>query len=135
MGWDVMAARAASGFSSSPLRGGVGEGAGGDGSGTVAAGRAGRDGELIIPAVPVGTVVNPVSGVRRCAFCATDLDVRDDAGVWTGYRREIGVSAHDYIQFWKCPDCGGTWNRWGSEDPYWGRAEALRLSYMRDGAA
>lgn len=36
---------------------------------------------------------------------------------------------HDYIQFWSCQSCGGTWNRWGESHPFFPLAEKLRLEH------
>lgn len=38
----------------------------------------------------------------------------------------IGHSARDYIQFWSCPNCGHSWNRWPPNHPYYRWAEAFR---------
>jgi hypothetical protein len=74
----------------------------------------------------------------NCPLCDASLigdpipqELRDGGGYGdsTHWRREIGYSACDYIQFWICPDCGGTWNRWEPEDPYFDRAERMRLDY------
>jgi hypothetical protein len=77
--------------------------------------------------------------IEKCPHCEADLQGEPipqkyrDAGYYaagsTHYRREIGYSAHDYIQFWICPDCDGTWNRWADDHGYWERAEKIRMEY------
>lgn len=59
-----------------------------------------------------------------CPLCGTDLigdpipqESRDRGsyGEATHFRREIGVEirgVYDGVLYWKCPDCGGAWNRW-----------------------
>lgn len=74
---------------------------------------------------------------ENCPHCGVSLQgepiPEDQRGKWYGgathYSRTIGYSRHDYVQFWICPDCGGTWNRWAEGHGHFARAEELRLNY------
>lgn len=55
------------------------------------------------------------------------LDKAPGSPGWiTHGRREIGIQVmgdYDGVLYWKCPDCGGVWNRWPEGHYLHARAE------------
>ena len=73
-----------------------------------------------------------------CPLCKADLQgSKIPWGAWgtttqTHFSRKIGVEIHgvfDGVLFWRCPDCGGAWNRWDKEE----YLHAIAEEYMAAG--
>lgn len=69
----------------------------------------------------------------ECPHCGADLrgdeiaeEHREYYGGATHFLRTIGVvvpGVYDGGLYWRCPDCGGLWNRWSKRSHLHGAAE------------